>query len=121
MNRRGFFKRLGQTAVGAAVVADVATEFTHKEFAGVCSWSARPEGRWGVKDFTVSAQDARRVSWSPHGPADWLELSAPILSLMASDFGVSFHCADGCLYHLAGDPNLQDTWVVRALADVYRV
>lgn len=76
--------------------------------------------RWVDRRVKVAANDLRRIIWAPYGQYDWIELPAYVVSSLAvSEQGVSFHCADGCLRHLQGNPADLDTWSVRAVADVW--
>ena len=109
MNRRSFFGILA----GATAAASVTVK-------------AKPKGpdwliRWTDLGIRVQKSDTRRLSYLPHGPLDFLQLPAPIIELMVTDFGVSFHCANGCLYHLNGHPGFQETWTIRAVADIYSI
>lgn len=53
-----------------------------------------------------------QFAYQPYGESDWIALPAPIITHTTSEAcGVTFHCADGRVYHLFGDPsNPLGTW-----------
>ena len=112
MNRRGFLGMFATASVATTIARRVQVRDITPSPPGFISWTDLR--------FRLSESPAIRVTWKPYGPLDFIDLPSPAIGLMATQFGVSFHCADGCLYHLTGHPGFSETWSIHAVADIAR-